>query len=190
MVAPVQTGVNRKLLGMIRAKENLMPKAETFNRARKGKRQGKSPSTQAREFVREEFHHIREGKDGARSPQQAAAIGLSKAVKAGVKVAPPSRGRSAPKVRQPAERQFVMGGKPADPRLVHAILGILRQDGSQDSTLVISKQTGAAAQRKSPSKRSAAARKTPRAKAPALSSADENAIRTKWTEMEESLMED
>ena len=56
-----------------------MPEKETLSRARKDKRQGKSASTQAGEFVREEFHHIREGKHGARSTKQAIAIGLSKA---------------------------------------------------------------------------------------------------------------
>ena len=66
-----------------------MPEKETLERAREDAREGKSPSTQAGEFVREEIHHIREGKHGARSPQQAIAIGLSKARRAGVKLSPP-----------------------------------------------------------------------------------------------------
>jgi hypothetical protein len=66
-----------------------MPERETLERAREDAREGKSPSTQAGEFVREEIHHIREGKHGARSPQQAIAIGLSKARRAGVKLSPP-----------------------------------------------------------------------------------------------------
>jgi hypothetical protein len=71
-----------------------MPERDTLRRARQDKRAGKSPSTQAGEFVREEIHHIREGKHGARSAKQAIAIGLSKARSAGVKLpAPPSRPR-------------------------------------------------------------------------------------------------
>lgn len=62
-----------------------MPEKETLERARRDKREGKSPSTQAGEFVREEIHHVREGKHGARSPEQAIAIGLSKARKKGKK---------------------------------------------------------------------------------------------------------
>lgn len=68
-----------------------MPEKQTLERARKRKREGKSPSTQAGEFVREEMHHVREGKHGARSPEQAIAIGLSKARRAGVKLKAPDR---------------------------------------------------------------------------------------------------
>ena len=71
-----------------------MPEKKTIKRARKLKREGKSPSTQAGEFVREEIHHVREGKHGARSPEQAIAIGLSKARRAGVKLPPPKKGKS------------------------------------------------------------------------------------------------
>ena len=66
-----------------------MPERETAQRAQEDAREGKSPSTQAGEFVREEIHHIREGKHGASSPQQAIAVGLSKARRAGVKLSPP-----------------------------------------------------------------------------------------------------
>jgi len=72
-----------------------MPERETLRRARADKRAGKSPSTQAGEFVREEVHHVREGKHGARSTKQAIAIGLSKARRAGVKLPPPKGGKAA-----------------------------------------------------------------------------------------------
>ena len=85
-----------------------MPDEKTLERAREDEREGKSPSTQAGEFVREEIHHVREGKHGARSPQQAIAIGLSKARRAGVKLAPPKKGPSS--VRKKAE-QDVKAGK-------------------------------------------------------------------------------
>ena len=67
-----------------------MPERETIERARQDQREGKAPSTQAGEFIREEMHHIREGKHGARSAKQAVAIGLSKARRAGVKLKPPA----------------------------------------------------------------------------------------------------
>src|SRR5688500_14907703 len=72
-----------------------MPEKETKKRAAKDRRQGKAASTQAGEFVREEIHHVREGKHGARSAKQAIAIGLSKARRAGVKLPPPKRGKQA-----------------------------------------------------------------------------------------------
>jgi len=72
-----------------------MPEKETIERAQEDAREGKSPSTQAGEFVREEMHHIREGKHGAASPQQAIAIGFSKARRAGVKRALKRKGHSA-----------------------------------------------------------------------------------------------
>ncbi|MGD0212039.1 MAG: DUF6496 domain-containing protein [Terriglobales bacterium] len=78
-----------------------MPERETLERAKEDAREGKSPSTQAGEFVREEIHHVREGKHGARSPQQAIAIGLSKARRAGVKLSAP-KGRAS--VRKKAEQ--------------------------------------------------------------------------------------
>ena len=80
-----------------------MPEKETLKRARKAKRQGKSPSTQSGEFVREEMHHIREGKHGARSTKQAIAIGLSKARRAGVNLPPPKKGKGFRK--NPAQRR-------------------------------------------------------------------------------------
>src|SRR4029450_9250182 len=80
-----------------------MPEKETIERAREDEREGKSPSTQAGEFVREEMEHIREGKHGARSPQQAIAIGLSKARRAGVKLPPPKRGSAKIKTQAPPD---------------------------------------------------------------------------------------
>src|ERR687898_597114 len=71
----------------------VMPEKKTLERARRAKREGKAPTTQAGEFVREEIEHIREGKHGARSPQQAIAIGLSKARRAGIEL-PPSKNAS------------------------------------------------------------------------------------------------
>jgi hypothetical protein len=86
-----------------------MPERETLERAKRDKRQGKSASTQAGEFVREEIHHVREGKHGARSTKQAIAIGLSKARRSGVKLGAPKKGRASSSVRQRAQRDLRKG---------------------------------------------------------------------------------
>src|ERR1700747_1112012 len=84
-----------------------MPEEQAMERARDDEREGKSPSTQAGEFVREEMEHIREGEYGARSPEQAIAIGLSKARRAGVKLPPPKRGKS--RTKRQAKRDLAKG---------------------------------------------------------------------------------
>jgi hypothetical protein len=70
-----------------------MPEKSTLRAARRAKREGKSPSTQAGSFVREEMHHKRSGKHPVKSRKQAIAIGLSKARRAGVKI--PKKPRSS-----------------------------------------------------------------------------------------------
>jgi hypothetical protein len=86
-----------------------MPEKKTIQRARRDAREGKSPGTQAGEFVREEMDHIRQGKHGARSTKQAIAIGLSKARRAGVKLAPPRKGRTSAATHKKAERDYSRG---------------------------------------------------------------------------------
>ena len=86
-----------------------MPEKNTIERARKDAREGKAPSTQAGEFVREEIEHIREGKHGARSAKQAIAIGLSKARRAGVKLPPPEKGKASEETRRQAVHAFAKG---------------------------------------------------------------------------------
>jgi len=83
-----------------------MPERKTIERARKAKREGKAPTTQAGEFVHEEIEHVREGKHGARSAKQAIAIGLSKARRAGVKVPAPRKGRASASTRKRARRDL------------------------------------------------------------------------------------
>jgi hypothetical protein len=86
-----------------------MPERKTLERARRDKREGKAPTTQAGEFVREEMDHIREGKHGARSTKQAIAIGLAKARRAGVKLKPPKKGQASARTRKSAERDYKAG---------------------------------------------------------------------------------
>lgn len=97
--------------GRNQGRKRNMPEKETLARARKDKREGKAISTQAGEFVREEMHHIREGKHGARSSKQAIAIGLSKARRSGVKLPPPRKGTVSEKTRRNAERAYRKGQK-------------------------------------------------------------------------------
>ena len=135
-----------------------MPEKETVERAQKDAREGKSPSTQAGEFVREEVHHVREGKHGARSTKQAIAIGLSKARRAGVKLQAPRKGRVSARSRKQASRNHRKGqshpaGKPSA-RRSRATSGALKKEGhSAASRQSLSKQA-----RNSASKRGSAAR--------------------------------
>ena len=113
--------------------EETVPEKQTLKRARKARREGKSPSTQAGEFVREEIEHVREGKHGARSAKQAIAIGLSKARRSGVKLKPPSSGPQRVR-RQAAQdlRKARKGGSArVNPRRSRASLRRLRREGSR-----------------------------------------------------------
>lgn len=145
-----------------------MPEKATVKRARKAKRAGKAPSSQAGEFVREEMHHVREGKHGARSTKQAIAIGLSKARRAGVKLRPPGAGAKATTKRSAAyaSRAGARGGAPS-PRRSRAIRSALKREGRRAaSRKALSRQAKSAARRRPASARSAAARRAARTKGP------------------------
>jgi hypothetical protein len=146
-----------------------MPEKKTLERARRDKRQGKSPSSQAGEFVREEIHHVREGEHGARSTKQAIAIGLSKARRAGVKLPPPKPGRTSERTRRSAQRDIAKGRsrrKPS-PRRSRASLKALKKEGtSAATTRALSKQARTAARQRTPKERKQAAMKAVRTKGP------------------------
>lgn len=150
-----------------------MPRKETLKRARKAKRAGESPSTQAGEFVREEVRHIREGKHGARSAKQAIAIGLSKARRAGVDLPPPRKGKVSEESRRSAQRAYARGHGAAARRQPsakrsRAIRAALKKEGrAAASHSALSRQAHGAASRRSAAERSAAARKAVRTKGPA-----------------------
>ena len=150
-----------------------MPEKETLERAEQDKREGKSPSTQAGEFVREEMHHIREGKHGARSTKQAIAIGLSKARRAGVKLRPPGKGKASAKTRRSAAlalRQARSGKRPSTTRS-RAIHRALRREGhAAASRSSLAQQARSAARRRGAPARSAAAQKAVRTKGPRIRS--------------------
>jgi hypothetical protein len=162
-----------------------MPKRSTAAKARADKRAGKSPSTQAGEFVREEIEHVRGGKHGARSPKQAIAIGLSKARRAGVALRPPKRGQAKARTRKSAEHAYEAGHgkrKPRRrPRVSRAVTRTLkREPRSTVSRQALSRQAKRAASRRSAALRSAAARKASRTKgATTRSAAARKAARTR-----------
>lgn len=108
-----------------------MPEKKVIERARKAKREGKAPSTQAGEFVHEEIEHVKEGKHGARSAKQAIAIGLSKARRAGVKLPPPKSGSA--KTRKQAERDSARAEskRPPAKKKSRATTNALRREGRQ-----------------------------------------------------------
>jgi hypothetical protein len=91
-----------------------MPDRRTLKRASKDKEEGKAPSTQAGEFVREEMDHIRAGKHGAKNTKQAIAIGLSKARRAGVDLPAPKKGATSEATRKKAEQDSAKGKKSAN----------------------------------------------------------------------------
>jgi hypothetical protein len=143
-----------------------VPEHETIERAREDAREGKSPSTQAGEFVREEMDHIREGKHGARSAKQAIAIGLSKARRAGVKLPPPKRGSR--KVKRQAKRELKSARRhkrPSRKRSRAAERRLKREPRSAASHRALSRQTHRAARRRSAGERSRAAKKAARTRA-------------------------
>jgi hypothetical protein len=140
-----------------------MPKRQTIERAREDAREGKSPSTQAGEFVREEIHHVREGKHGARSPQQAIAIGLSKARRAGVKLGAP-KGKAS--VRKKAKQDLKAGKSPrretSRTRSRSTSRALKRESGKAASTQAVSRQAKRSSAKRGKRARSAAAHKAAR----------------------------
>jgi len=131
-----------------------MPEKKTIERARKDKKEGKAPSTQAGEFVRQEMEHIRSGKHGARSTKQAIAIGLSEARRAGVKL--PPRGGSSSRSKTTSKR------KPSAKRSRASEKALQREPRKAASHRSLSRQARGAAKRRSAKSRSASARKAAR----------------------------
>jgi hypothetical protein len=161
-----------------------MPDKKTLERVAKDRREGKSATTQAGEFVREEMHHIRDGKHGARSTQQAIAIGLSKARRAGVKLPLPKPGSVSETTLQNAKRASAAGahGKHDVSRTrSRAITAALKHEGHAAASMeALSKQATRTARRRSAGERSAAAAKAARTKGPvARSAAARKAARTR-----------
>jgi hypothetical protein len=162
-----------------------MPEKKTLERARRDARQGKAPSTQAGEFVREEIEHVRKGKHGARSAKQAIAIGLSKARRAGVKLRPPPKGKVSQRTRTQAKRDYAKGqkagGQTPSPKRSQATRTALQREGRKAASRTsLSQQARASARRRSAASRSRAAQKAVRTKGKAgLRSAARKAAHTR-----------
>lgn len=140
-----------------------MPKKSTIAKAKQAKREGKSPSTQASEFVREEIEEIRAEKHGARNTKQAIAIGLSKARRAGVKLPPPKKGKAPKETIEAAKRDLEKGKegpKKPNPKRSRAATKALQREGTEAaSTESLSHQAKSQARKRTPEERSASARK-------------------------------
>jgi hypothetical protein len=151
-----------------------MPEKKTVERARKARRAGKAATTQAGEFVREEIHHVREGKHGARSTKQAIAIGLSKARRAGVKLPPPKPGTTSEETRERAARNVRKARRKKSPsrKRARATRRALEREGrAAASKPALARQARTAARRRGAKARSQAARKAARTKGPRKRSA-------------------
>src|SRR5256885_10764596 len=141
-----------------------MPEKETLERAREDEREGKSPSTQAGEFVREEMEHIREGQHGTRSVKQAIAIGLTKARRACVKLPAPKKGTTSKRTRRQAKRELKRSRttrrkKPSRTRSRAAKRHLKKEPRSAASHRALSRQAHAAARKRTKADRSRAAMK-------------------------------
>ena len=140
-----------------------MPEQETLERAHEDKEEGKSSSSQAGEFVREEMHHIREGKHGAANTKQAIAIGLSKARRAGVDLPPPRSGKTSTRTRKQAERdtekgQTSRGASPSATRSRATTNSLKREGHSAASPANLARHTRTAAKKRSSTSRSKSAK--------------------------------
>ena len=160
-----------------------MPTRRIVERAKQDKRQGKSASTQAGEFVKEEMRHVRAGRHGARSTKQVIAIGLSKARRAGVRLRPPKEGTTSERTVRSAKRDLAAGAHAhsVSHKRSRAITKALQREGrAAASKGALAKQARSAASRRGSSARSAAARKAVRTKGAAgRSAAAKKAARTR-----------
>jgi hypothetical protein len=145
-----------------------MPEHETLERAREDEAEGKAPSTQAGEFVREEIRHVRERKHGARSTKQAIAIGLSKARRAGVKLPQPDPSRSSASTRQKAKNDSKLGRHPHKPSAKRswATMKALKREGHQSaSSAALSRQAKSSGSKRTRKERSGSAKKAAKTRA-------------------------
>ena len=160
-----------------------MPRKETIKRAQRAKREGKSATTQAGEFVHEEIKNIRKGKHGARSAKQAIAIGLSEARRAGVKLKPPKKGKTSEKTRRSAQQAYEKGQRHepiSKTRSRAREKALKREPTSSASHTALSRQAHEAAMERTASERSASARKAVETKGPGeRSEAAKKAARTR-----------
>jgi len=127
-----------------------------------------SPSTKAGKYVKEEIHHVRQGKHGARSTKQAIAIGLSKARRSGVKLAAPKKGTASASTRQHASRDLRRAHRKPSATRARAVRSALKREGrAAASPSALARQASSSARRRGPTARHRAALKAVRTKGPA-----------------------
>lgn len=141
-----------------------MPAKETMERVKKDKKEGKSPSTQAGEFIKETLDEIRSGKHGARSTKQAIAIGLSKARRVGVDLPPPKAGKTSEKTRKSAQSAYRAGpdhsDRPVNKKRSRATTKALKREGHEAASHeALSEQAHAQASQRTAAERSEIGRK-------------------------------
>jgi hypothetical protein len=165
-----------------------MPERSAMRKAKQARREGKAPTTQAGEFVREEIEHVRQGKHGARSTKQAIAIGLSKARRAGVELPPQRADEASGESRQSQAHAYEAGHgastrrRPSRRRARAIKRALKREERSAGSHRALARQAHAAARRRTRTERSAAARRAARTKGAAgRSAAARKAARTRRT---------
>src|SRR5438045_5702738 len=164
--------MQRVILIVLNLKILFMPREKTIQRARRAKRQGKSPSSQAGEFVHEEIKNIRKGKHGARSAKQAIAIGLSEARRAGVKLKPPEKGKTSEKTRRSAQQAYEKGQRHepvSHTRSEAREKALKREPTSSVSHSALSRQAHDAARQRTASERCASGRKDSETRVPRMS---------------------
>jgi hypothetical protein len=140
-----------------------MPSEDVLERALEDEREGKAPSTQAGEFVREEIEHVREGKHGARSTRQAIAIGLSKARRAGVNLPPPKASKTSAQTRRKAQQDSAKAGRKTKPsaKRSRAVKAALKREGKDAaSRQALSRQARSQAAQKAARTRAFRSRKS------------------------------
>jgi Family of unknown function (DUF6496) len=146
-----------------------MPDKETIEKAKRDKREGKSPGTQAGEFVKAEIDKVRQGKHGARSPKQAIAIGLSEARRAGVDLPPPKKGKTKKSTRKSAQYAYEAGQHKRKvtrrPKVSRAVAEVLKHEPKGTAShQALSRQAKTASARRSAASRSNAAKEAARTK--------------------------
>ena len=161
-----------------------MPEKRTIRRAKQAKREGKAPTTQAGEFVREEVEKIRHGEHGARSTKQAIAIGLSKARRAGVDLPPPEKGEAPERTIKSAKRDLRKGqaepSREPSAKRSKAITKALKREGKEAaSSQALSRQAKQQARKRTPEERSASAKKAAKTRLAHQTPAERRAIARK-----------
>ncbi|MEP6947641.1 MAG: DUF6496 domain-containing protein [Ginsengibacter sp.] len=143
-----------------------MPDKSTIEKAKKDKKEGKSASTQAGEFVHDEIEKVKRGEHGVRSAKQAIAIGLSEARRAGVKLPPPKTGGAALKKKAKQDEEKAKAKTPVSQKRSRAIIKALKKEPTNTvSSEALSKQTKSAAKKRTAADRSASAKKAAKTRA-------------------------